>query len=988
MKGNIMKLYRVLILGMTVVIASCQSKDDLQQSQITDGNAVLSVENRDIVSTGGSFSMAITANSTWSVSGCPEWLSMSKMSGKSGTTSINISAKCNETRANRAADLEFRAQDGSFTKVVKVTQAFPYLSIDKNNLIFNWNDCRTTRDGVEIDNNPQRIKISSNVAWRIEVMKAKAEGVDVSFLTLSADSGKNDYDLSVIPIRDNFDKVPYDVTFRLYPVVRDANGHETEIPSEAADSYELKVHQNNLRFLINDSVEDANYELSELNDNPTTFKIDSEIEWNTSECPKWVKLDKNKGINIVTLNLQADGANPTLEERRGIVRLSTKAGAFRDISVYQKPYLFSTDQDHVTIGNDDMTDYKIHLSTTGTWEIKNIPSWLTVSPTACTKTTAESGKSVHEITITAKGQNLKFEDNSQSIHLCSLMNDMVKEIPVKQDQYVFTVQPDNSLVDLPTMDTNEYPVRIESSGKWEIVDIPSWLVIDKQSSDIKGVTDIKVKASSGNPDVTSDRQATLKVISVTHLDAGENVFREFIVKQRKYSFNVTPTGPITILPYRKSWNSNRVMVTVDCSSNWELEECPSWLTPSVTSGDGSKVTTIAFTPMTNTLKNGRSGIIRIKSLYNNEEKQIPITQEAFEFDNESKSFDVKVMNTETFHVSFSLSQEVGWAIGSGYPTWLKPSKTYGEGTSTIDFTPDPNPNQTERSGLAKIVCNLTGEEKSISFSQEAYVFDMTSESYSYSELDQSSDNVDVTSSGPWEVKDAPEWMELSPRSGNLTATVTIHPKKNVTLNSRMAQFSFVSTLNNLKKLVTVNQSAFKFNSETLSFKFEALEESEKSIDVLCSGAWTAQNVPDWVVFPTRGNGSQTAPETVILKSTKNLTESVRSATILIVSDDNASFVKEIRIQQDRFVFEVSPASLVFESPVGESNSSQNVTVTCMSDWTVVKDDWINLSTTSGSGNGSFTVSVGDNESGATRFGKIIVTSLLTNTSKEISVTQY
>lgn len=989
-----MKLYRFLIISMTIVIASCQSKDDLQQSQITDGNAVLSVESQSIVSTGGSFSMAITANSAWSVSGCPEWLSISKTSGKSGTTSINISARCNETRENRAADIEFRAQDGSFSKVVKVTQAFPYLRIDKDKLDFNWNDCRTIREEVVTDNNPQQIKITSNVAWRIEEVKTKADGVDVSFITLSADSGKDDYDLSIIPIRDNYDKVPYDVTLRLYPVVRDSDGHETEVPSAAADSYELKVHQKNLKFLINDSVEDADYELNELNDNPTTFTIDSEIEWNVSGCPEWVKLDKTKGKDLVILKLEADGANPTLEERRGVVRLLTKAGAFRDISVFQKPYLFSTDIDQITMGNDDLSEYKVNLSTTGTWEIKNVPSWLTVTPTVCTKTTSETGKSIHEITIKAKGQNLQLEDNLQSIQLCSSMNDIVKEFPVKQDKYVFTVQPDNNLIDLATMDTNEYPVRIESSGKWELTNVPDWLVVDKQSSDTKGITDIKVKASTGNPDVTADRQATLKVVSVTHRDAGQTVTREFMVKQRKYIFDVTPTGTITILPYRKNWSSNQVTVTIDCSAQWKLEEWPSWISPNVTSGDGSKVATIAFTPVTNMVKNGRSGIIRIKSLYNNEERTIPITQEAFVFDNGSKTFNVKVLNTESFPVSFNLSQEVGWSLNSGYPTWLKPSATNGEGTSTVIFTPDQNLDLSERIGMVKIVCNLTGEEKPVTFSQEAYVFDASSESYSYTELDQNSDSFTVTSSGPWEVQGAPDWLEISPRSGDMTATVTIHPKNNIALSSRTKQFNVVSTLNNLKKPITVSQAAFKFDSTPLSFEFEALEETVKNIDIICSGAWTAQNKPNWVEFPVSGNGSQTAePETIVLESMKNYTENDRSATIVIVSNDNASFKKEIRVMQKKFVFEISPASLVFDSPVGTENPSQNVTVNCMSNWKVEKDDWINLTSSSGAGNGSFSVSVQNNDSGATRFGKLIITTqpdpgnATIMLKKEISVTQ-
>ena len=141
-----MKLYRVFFYccGLCFAFASCQNKNDLTQSGIQDGNTVLSLEDQDISPTGGSFSVAFTANSSWQLSECPDWLTVSRTSGQAGTTTVKMSARCNETRKKRVANLVFESYDGSFATPIKVSQAYPYLDVSLDTLSFNWNDCRTS----------------------------------------------------------------------------------------------------------------------------------------------------------------------------------------------------------------------------------------------------------------------------------------------------------------------------------------------------------------------------------------------------------------------------------------------------------------------------------------------------------------------------------------------------------------------------------------------------------------------------------------------------------------------------------------------------------------------------------------------------------------------------------------------------------------------------------------------------------------------------
>ena len=965
------------VLALGLLFSSCD-KDGSTQTPLNGGNTVISLEDTEISCTGGSFTLAFTSDVAWTMNNCPDWLKVSKKSGKRGTTVIEMSAAVNETRKDRVASLTFAAQDGSFSTPFKVSQTFPYLNVSTDTLSFNWNNGRTERSEITVNTNTEKIAISSNIQWRIgEVNPTKAANVDFTNFALSAKEGENDYELEVIPIKDNFGKTPYDIQLRLYPVMDDGNGNIIEIPAAAADSYILKLHQKNLRFLINDSTDDSEIEFSEINDKTDiNFSIDAEIPWRVSECPSWVILSKKEGSGVVSVNFLADGANPTKEVRSGKIRLLTDAGAYRDIAVSQKGYIFEIDNHSFDIENDDVTEKVISLTTTGSWEVKNVPDWLTVTPL--------SGFGEATIKVKANAQNFNFSDNTQSISINSTMNTLTEIVPIKQDKFIFDVTPASSLADLPTMNTSKYNVNIVSSGKWEILNKPTWLDISMESASAKGTYNFTIGPNCGNPDISTDRTATLSVVSLNHKEVGLTETRTITVKQRKYTFEVSETSFGTLAAYSPSSKK----ATVKCSADWELSSYPTWVTPSVTSGDGLTDATIIFLVNDNLVKTSRSQDIIVKSLYNNETKAISIAQDAFVFDNEAKAYNVPVMNTAGYTVTFDLTKGAPWQISSGYDSWLKPSISSGFGSATVTFTPDPNPNLTQRTGTAVIYSSANSEGKTITFTQEKYVFDSTSESHTFTELETTKTPVTVICSGPWTISDAPSWITLSSKSSSTSANITFTPAKNTSLTARTATFNVVSTLNNLKKAITVSQDAFKFNSTQESFSYTTLEERTDPVSILCSGKWTAQNVPTWVTMSaTSGNGSEAgATDDITITSKQNLTESDRSATVKIVSTDNSAFVRNILLSQAKFNFQVSDNTFAYTSPLDVTTRSFDIT--CPAAWTASSDKaWLALSATSGASDGSITLTPEENLTTGDRSATVTVVSTLNNLKRTVVVSQ-
>lgn len=971
----------ILVLGL--LISSC-AKDDTIQNSINEGNTVTSLEDTEISCTGGSFSLAFTSNVSWTLKNCPKWLNVSKASGKKGTTVIEMSADVNATRKDRVANLVFSATDGSFETPFNVSQTFPYLNVSRDSLSFDWNNARTDRGEIEVNTNTAKIAISSNIHWMISpIGSTKAAGIDISeHFAISTEEGVNNSDVEFIPIKDNFSKEPYEFQLLLRPVMEDAKGNIVDIPAEAADSYTIKLHQKNLRFLINGSTDDASIEFSEINDNKDiNYIIDCEIPWKVSQKPDWVVLDKEQGGENVTVNFLADKANPDKKIRSGKIRLMTDAGAYREIAVSQRAYIFDIDKNSFNIENDDTTEKTVKLNTTGTWEVINIPDWLNVEPTSGSDTTG--------IRISAKGQNLNFYDNSQLFIIKSTMNDLSESVSVKQDKFIFEVTPDDNLVKLGTMSTKKYSVAIKSSGKWRIDNTVDWIDIDTRSGE-KGDATIMIGPNSGNPNIYLDREVELKLVSINHEDANQTKELPITVKQRKYTFDVSEDSFGTIEAYKPKSKQ----ATIDCSSNWEIVSYPEWveIPENQLSGDGGEKVTIDFSFKDNTTK---TPINDDKIIINswcgekvNNTHTISVSQDAFVFDNEAEDFtSVPVMNTANYKVSFNLTDKARWSIEK-CDVWLCPDSENGTGSSTVTFTPDPNPDLAPRTGKAIIYSEANGERKTITFTQEKYVFDSDPESYAFTELATTVTPITVTSSGDWEITDAPSWIKLSKSSASTSENISFSPLKNTSRMARTATFHIVSTLNKLHKGITVSQDAFEFDDTEESFAYTTLEERTDPVSILCSGKWTAKGVPAWVTLSsTTGNGNQSGiADNITIKSTKNLTEEDKNATISIVSDDNPAFVKTITLHQDKFDFRVSKKAITYTSPLDVT--SRSFDITCPAEWTASSDkNWVALSTTAGMSDGSITLTPEENLTTEKRIATITVRSILNGLERNVTVSQ-
>ena len=116
---------RLIVLpAIFISVLSCRKDDDMDLVAVTGG--ALSASDIELLPTGDEFALSFTSDRPWTmiIQTVPytDWLVVDKLSGKAGTSVVELSAPINDMRRDREASLTLRANDGSYEKQVLVFQ--------------------------------------------------------------------------------------------------------------------------------------------------------------------------------------------------------------------------------------------------------------------------------------------------------------------------------------------------------------------------------------------------------------------------------------------------------------------------------------------------------------------------------------------------------------------------------------------------------------------------------------------------------------------------------------------------------------------------------------------------------------------------------------------------------------------------------------------------------------------------------------------------
>ena len=136
-----------------------------------------------------------------------------------------------------------------------------------------------------------------------------------------------------------------------------------------------------------------------------------------------------------------------------------------------------------------------------------------------------------------------------------------------------------------------------------------------------------------------------------------------------------------------------------------------------------------------------------------------------------------------------------------------------------------------------------------------------------------------------------------------------------------------------------------------SVTLEPSVNSTGSINITCNGQWYISSKPDWInVSSTSGTENSVITVTAL---TENESTSSRSADLEIKCGSKSTKVQVTQSGKELEIIELNPTSV---SLVSTANSTANIDITCNGAWSIVsKPEWINVSSNSGKGNTSVTI---------------------------------
>ena len=240
--------------------------------------------------------------------------------------------------------------------------------------------------------------------------------------------------------------------------------------------------------------------------------------------------------------------------------------------------------------------------------------------------------------------------------------------------------------------------------------------------------------------------------------------------------------------------------------------------------------------------------------------------------------------------------------------------------------------------------------------------------------------ITVTASGAWAVSKSAgsDWLTIKPEAGNAgTSQVTLTAAENTTTGSRTSTITVKS--GELTKSISVSQSAanpeMSLNLSSMEF---ASGSGSKSIKITSNTSGRVSSDQAWCsVSPTSGSGDGS----VTVNVDENASTAERTATFTVKSEAGDKTVKvtqrginpTLSLNIDNMDFAAGSGSKIF-------------TISANMSWAVSSNqNWCSVSPTSGSGDGSVTLSVEENTSTSSRTATITVESA--TITRTLSVTQ-
>ena len=503
------------------------------------------------------------------------------------------------------------------------------------------------------------------------------------------------------------------------------------------------------------------------------------------------------------------------------------------------------------------------------------------------------------------------------------------------------------------------PVNVTSTQTpWKLENGIEWISLSPTSGTASGTISVGVSENTSGDEVRT---------GVFYLKAD--------VSDWKYEapISVTQAGATPVITLSKSevdftGTENSESITVSSNCSWSVSSSSDWLT---TTQKDNTITISATTNETNSYRTASVSVVHEGTT--NTSKKITVRQAPASV---NASTETLVFNNTAGNVNVTINSEANWTAATS-SSWMEVSPSSGSaGTSTMTVSVSPNTATNERTGY--VIISIGGSQRIQIPVRQRGIYIETEQTELAFTASGGIQELAVLSNTSWTISSVPSWITVSPSNGEGDGKVKVTAQENPNTANRSGIIHITQSGLSIDVAITVTQTGKTFDVNTTVLNFEDKQETQ-TVEILTDGTWNARTDNTWITLsPMSASGNSTLSVTVA----ENPNDSERTGQVIVSMGDKSSAISVI--QKGKY-FTVSNSLLTYTSKGG----TLNIAVTTNDTWTAQIENspaWLQLSSSSGSGNIDVKVTASDNPSVNSRSATIVFQTTH-NQSVRVMVTQ-
>lgn len=428
---------------------------------------------------GGTFSLSITSEVSWTASVDVSWLEVTPQSGSAGTTRLNIAATANTTAKERMGHLALYI-GGKEMATIEVRQKGLYVETEPESLTFS------------AQSESKNLHISSNVAWSVF---SKPEWVNLPDTT----SG-NGYGILTLQVEDYWGSLDRSGVLTL-----GASGTDlvTSVPITQKGRF-----FDNLTSLLTFDASAGSESITVSTDGKWTAKV-------TEEATSWLSITPISGTGNGTIQISVT-ENANDEERTGEVQV-TVGSTTKSVGIVQNGKYFTVSPASFAMLPSTGGSHTIHIASDDSWTANTSSSWMTLSRNSGTGNVDVTLTAPDHPSVTARDDTTTFTPTyAQPVRVITRQSGRFLTVDVTSIRFF-------------ARGGTSDPVQVSTDATFTLATSDSWLSIQRQNNAF---------TVTATENTTDARREGKVVITMTGLPEGEEYTLEIPVVQRINSSGV------------------------------------------------------------------------------------------------------------------------------------------------------------------------------------------------------------------------------------------------------------------------------------------------------------------------------------------------------------------------------------------------------------------------------------------------------------------